>query len=73
MEPPGPSARASFHLNLRVRRSAEEMLQPPIKGAGVGFWFHAKIMEMAAHILTEPSGELLPDGTSARSSSGSSG
>lgn len=45
-------------LNPRVRRSAEEMLQPPIKGLGVGFWFHAKIMEMAAHILTEPSGEL---------------
>lgn len=45
-------------LHQRVRTSAEEMLQPPIKGPGVGFWFHAKILEIAAHTLTEPDPEL---------------
>ena len=38
--------------------TAEEMLRPPIKGPGVGFWFHAKILEIAAHTLTEPEPEL---------------
>ena len=45
-------------LSPRVKRTAEEMLKPPIKGPGVGFWFHAKILEIAAHTLTEPAEEL---------------
>lgn len=45
-------------LNPRIKRTAEEMLRPPIKGPGVGFWFHAKILEIAAHTLTEPADEL---------------
>ena len=45
-------------LNPRVRHSAEEMLKPPIDGSGAGFWFRAKILEVAALTLTEPREEL---------------
>jgi len=45
-------------LGPRVRHTAEEMLQPPVTGPGVGFWFHAKILEIAAHTLTSSSGEM---------------
>ena len=45
-------------LNPRVRRSAEEMLQPPLHGLGAGFWFRAKILEISALILVEPTEEL---------------
>jgi AraC-like DNA-binding protein len=45
-------------LNPRVKRTAEEMLKPPVNGPGVGFWFHAKILEIAAHALTESADEL---------------
>lgn len=45
-------------LHQRVRSTVEEMLRPPIKGPGVGFWFHAKILEIAAHTLTEPDPEM---------------
>ncbi len=52
-----PRAR-ELPLNPRVKRITEEMLKPPVKGPGVGFWFHAKILEIAAHTLTEPEDEL---------------
>ena len=45
-------------LNPRVRRSAEEMLHAPIQGLGAGFWFRAKILEISALILVEPTEEL---------------
>jgi len=45
-------------LNQRVKRGAEEMLQPPVRGPGAGFWYHAKILEIMAHTLTEPEREL---------------
>jgi AraC-like DNA-binding protein len=45
-------------MHQRVRSTAEEMLKPPISGPGVGFWFHAKILEIAAHTLTEPDPEM---------------
>jgi AraC family transcriptional regulator len=45
-------------MHQRVRSTVEEMLRPPIKGPGVGFWFHAKILEIAAHTLTEPDPEM---------------
>jgi AraC family transcriptional regulator len=44
-------------LNPRVRRSAEEMLKPPLHGPGAGFWFRAKILEIAALTLIEPGEE----------------
>lgn len=44
-------------LNPRVRRGADEMLKPPLTGSGGGFWFSAKIMEIAALTLIEPSEE----------------
>jgi AraC-like DNA-binding protein len=45
-------------LNPRVRRSAEEMLDPPIQGLGAAFWFRAKILEITALTLVEPGEEL---------------
>jgi len=45
-------------LHQRVRSTGEEMLKPPISGPSIGFWFHAKILEIAAHTLTEPDPEL---------------
>lgn len=42
----------------RVRVMVEEMLRPPLSGAGVTLWFHAKVLEIAAHTLTEPDPEL---------------
>ena len=45
-------------LNPRVRRSTEEMLKPPVNGLGAGFWFRAKILEIAALTLIEPGEEL---------------
>lgn len=45
-------------LSSRVKRTAEELLKPPIQGIGLGFWFHAKILEIMAHTLTEPDGDL---------------
>ena len=45
-------------LSSRVKRTAEELLRPPIRGVGLGFWFHAKILEIMAHTLTEPDGDL---------------
>ncbi len=45
-------------LNPRVRHTAEEMLRPPIEGIGLPFWFHAKILEIAAHTLTASQNEL---------------
>lgn len=44
-------------LNPRVRRSAEEMLKPPLGGLGANFWFRAKILEIAALTLIEPGEE----------------
>ena len=34
------------------------MLEPPIPGAGVAFWFRAKILEITALTLVEPGEEL---------------
>jgi AraC-like DNA-binding protein len=34
------------------------MLQPPLHGLGAGFWFRAKILEISALILVEPTEEL---------------
>lgn len=45
-------------LNPRVKRITEEMLKPPVKGPGASFWFHAKILEIASHTLTESAEEL---------------
>jgi AraC-like DNA-binding protein len=45
-------------LNAGVRRTAEEMVKPPIDGPGAAVWYHAKILEIAAYTLTEPVGEL---------------
>ena len=45
-------------LSPRVRHSAEEMLKPPIDGSGAGFWFRAKILEIASLTLIEPREEL---------------
>ncbi len=46
-----------FPLVQRVKRTAEEMLKPPLEGPAARFWYHAKIMEIAAHTLTEPVNE----------------
>ena len=58
----GAAARSKFPrgipLDPRVKRTAEEMLRPPFSGPGAGFWFKAKIMEIAAHTLIEQTGEL---------------
>ena len=45
-------------LNPRVRRSAEEMLRPPVQGLAGDLWFRAKILEIAALTLIELGEEL---------------
>lgn len=45
-------------LNQRVKRSVEEMLRPPFQDAAAGFWFKAKIMEIAAYALVDGKQEL---------------
>lgn len=47
-----------FPLKTRVRQTAEEMLRPPLEGPGAAVWYHAKILEIAAYTLTEPTNEL---------------
>ena len=55
--PCGCSARG-FPMDERMRRSAEEIVQRPVRGAAAGFWFHAKVLEIAAQALAEPESEL---------------
>ncbi len=45
-------------LDARVRRTSEEMLEPPVTGPGASMWYHAKILEIAAYTLTEPAQEM---------------
>jgi len=47
-----------FSLNSRVKRTAEEMLQPPFSGLAANFWFKAKVLEIASHTLQDASAEL---------------
>jgi len=47
-----------FPLAPRVKRTAEDMLKPPLEGAAARFWYHAKILEVAAHTLTQPAEEM---------------
>lgn len=51
------SGTCGLPLAPRVKRSAEEMLRPPIEGPGASVWFHAKILEIAAYTLTEQGNE----------------
>jgi AraC-like DNA-binding protein len=45
-------------LPQRLRPIIDEVVHTPMGGAGSALWFQAKILEIVAHALTEPVGEL---------------
>ena len=41
-------------ISSRVRRAAEEMISSPIQGRLRSIWYQAKIIEVSAHLFTQP-------------------